>query len=58
VGTVADTLGQSPSVALRYYRQARPESKLRALVDAGLGSIPEGRVVELPGRNEGGKNKK
>jgi integrase len=58
VGTVADTLGQSPSVALRYYRQARPESKLRALLDAGLGSIPEGRVVELPGRGEGGKNKK
>ena len=37
VGTVAAMLGQSPQVALRYYRQARRSDKETAARIAGLG---------------------
>lgn len=47
VGIVASLIGHSPEVALRHYRQARPESKRRALIDAGLGTLPEGAVLDL-----------
>jgi integrase/recombinase XerC len=49
VGIAASILGQSPQVALKHYRSARPDEKRRAVVQAGLGKVPEGRVVALPG---------
>lgn len=54
VGVVAHILGQSPTVALAHYRQARPEALRKAMDRAKLGRIPEGRVLALPvtgGRN-------
>lgn len=61
VAEAARITGMSPFVLLTYYRQARPE-RLRLAVDrAGLGRIPEGRVVTFTpaavtgGRHSGGK---
>jgi integrase len=51
VGAAAALLGHSPLVALKHYRRAKPDILRQAIEAAGLGRIPEGRVVAL----EGGK---
>ena len=50
VGTVAAMLGQSPQVALRYYRQARRSDKEKAARIAGLGERGESNVIEFDKR--------
>ena len=45
IGVVAAQLGQSPEIALKYYREATREQKERAVALAGLGSRPEKRKV-------------
>jgi integrase len=47
VGAAAALLGHSPLVALRHYRRPKPDTLKRAIEAAGLGRIPEGRVVNL-----------
>jgi integrase len=49
VGTVAAQLGQSPGVALKYYRQATRTNKQRAVAVAGIGERPavETKVLDL-----------
>lgn len=51
VGTVAAQLGQSPQVALKYYRQATQGQRTRAVALAGLGERGAPNVVPL--RREG-----
>jgi integrase len=41
VGTVAAQLGQSPRIALKYYRQATRTNKQRAVLQAGIGQRVE-----------------
>ena len=41
VGTVAAQLGQSPKIALQYYRQATRSNKERAVLQAGIGQRVE-----------------
>ena len=41
VGTVAAQLGQSPKIALKYYRQATRTNKQRAVLQAGIGQRVE-----------------
>lgn len=52
VGVVAAMLGQSPTIALKHYRRARPEDKRRAMALAGLGERPAApaEVVDLDAR--------
>lgn len=57
VGAVATLLGQSPTVALRYYRQARPDTLRRALTLSGLGEVPEGQVIPIPVHHSGTPSK-
>jgi len=49
VGTVAAQLGQSPKVALKYYRQATRSNESRAVAVAGIGERPaaETKVLDL-----------
>ena len=47
VGTVAAQLGQSPKVALKYYRQSTGQTKRRAVALAGIGEPVESNVVDL-----------
>jgi len=49
VGTVAAQLGQSPKIALKYYRQATRSNKSRAVAVAGIGERPaaETKVFDL-----------
>ena len=49
-GTVAARLGQSPQVALRYYRQARRSNKEKVARIAGLGERGESNAVEFDKR--------
>lgn len=53
IGVVAAQLGQSPQVALKYYRQATTEQRARAVALAGLGERVETKVVSLEGRRRG-----
>ncbi len=46
-GVAGVLLGHSPLVALRHYRTPRPETLRRAMEGAGLGRIPEGKVLEF-----------
>lgn len=45
IGVVAQHLGHSPQVALKYYRQATHEEKARALALAGVGRVGPPQVV-------------
>lgn len=53
IGVVAAQLGQSPQVALKYYRQATAEQRARAVALAGLGERAEAKVVSLEERRRG-----
>ncbi len=56
VGTVAAQLGQSPKVALKYYRQSTGQTKRRAVALAGIGEPVESNVVAFDkAKKEGGE---
>lgn len=51
-GITSKTLGQSPEVALRSYRQVRPTTQHRAMLRAGRDTVlrePGVKVIYLPG---------
>lgn len=50
VGTVGKMVGQSPKIALKYYRQARHSDMERAARFAGLGERIESNVIEFDKR--------
>jgi integrase len=53
IGVVAAQLGQSPEIALKYYREATREQKVRAVALASLGARPEQpKILKLPPKKE------
>ena len=50
VGTVGKMVGQSPKIALKYYRQARHSDMERAARFAGLGERSETNLIHLEKR--------
>jgi integrase len=54
VGTVAQQLGQSPEVALRYYRQSTPAQRRRAVALAGLLAPSNVRALDTARKTQDG----
>ena len=52
VGTVAQQLGQSPQVALRYYRRATRMRQREAVLLAGIGEPVDSNVFKLRRRDD------
>jgi len=54
IGTAAAIAGHSPEVMLKHYRTVSADDRRRAIEKAGLGVIPDGRVLEFPAREKAG----
>lgn len=54
VGTVAQQFGQSPEVALRYYRQRTPAQRRRAVALAGLLAPSNVRALDAARKTQDG----
>ncbi len=52
IGTAASILGHSPKVMLEHYRQVSNQDRRKAIREARLGEVPEGKIIPF-GKNRG-----
>ncbi len=53
IATAAAITGHSPTVMLKHYRTVNDDDRRQAVLSAGLGVVPEGRVLPLRAVDEG-----